>query len=120
MGTSEWTTGVTTAAEMVVAEQEYETWVQDRRIEALHAARHALVKTSIGGSEAADAVDLVNVARWIMTGVIWPASTEPDGVAYVRGRGAVPFYDTELPGPPYPDEGRDGPSYDNAAGDEGR
>jgi hypothetical protein len=111
---------VTTAAEIVEAEQQYEAWVQDRRAEALLAARRALVSTSpIAGAGKADAEDLHSLAQWVMTGqdpwrpAVIEAPDDPYTMTWIDGRGMMPVEDNHLPDEP-------GPEYDPAQGDEGR
>lgn len=130
---SEWATGVVTAAEIVETEQAYEVWTQERRAEALMAARRALVNTTFAGTGKADAVDLVALAKWVMTGIdpYEPEVVVPDRLkpkmAWVEGRGIVEVEDSQLPDAlglfdqsEYPDADRDGPNYRTSEGDEGR
>jgi len=94
------------------AQAEYDLTVpQRRRATALTLARQAVGATGLASTSlAVDSMELVSIAAWIIDGEEAPAES------YVR---AIPRYvDTELPEPDA--EGRDGPDYDRAAGDEGR
>lgn len=108
--------------------QDDAVWMQERRIEALDAARATIAARTIGGSGQCDPKDLLPVANWVMTGEDPYAAKfinigVPEGMTpkmtWVNGRGMVAVEDSQLPDP-YPDEGRDGPDYDTSGGDEGR
>lgn len=104
------------------AEEAYLSSTQAARVRAAEAARLSLYSTGFASTAGPDVGDVIRLAEWIMTGrdpwdTDLTAIKTADGKvrAWVDGQGIMEVEDTHLP-----DSDRDGPSYDRAAGDEGR